>query len=90
MFTKLRTQTLVVLKNHKFYSAMIGFVTMFTYTLILYALQSSSTPYVAALREISIVFASILGILVLKEEGNKRKIMGIAMIIIGAIIIKLA
>lgn len=90
MLTKMRTQTFAVLRRYKAYSAMIGLVSMTTYLLILYALRSSSTPYVAALREISIVLVAILGICVLKEERNKRKLTGIAMIILGAAIIKLS
>jgi drug/metabolite transporter (DMT)-like permease len=90
MLTRMRRQTLAVLRNHKLYSAMIGMVSLITYLLILYALQDSSTPYVAALREVSIVLVAILGMTVLKEERNKRKIGGVAMIILGAAIIKLS
>lgn len=90
MVKKLGAQTRVVLRHHKLYSAMIGFVSLCTYLLILFAMQVSPTSYVVALREVSIVFGSILGMWVLKEESNKRKLMGIIVILIGAVIIKTA
>jgi drug/metabolite transporter (DMT)-like permease len=90
MLLRLRTHTLVVFRSHKRYCAMIGLLSLFAYLLILFALQKSPTPYVAAVREISIVFGSILGICYLKEERNKRKLIGIATILLGAIIIKTA
>jgi uncharacterized membrane protein len=88
MFTKFKTQTILVIKRYKIYSGLIGIVSFFTYLLILFALKDSPTPYVVALRETSIVFGSILGIWVLKEEKNTRKLIGIVMIMIGAVVIK--
>ena len=87
---KLRAQTIAVWHKHKLYSAAIGLVSMLTYLLVLFALQTSQTSYVVALREISIVMGSILGMWVLKEESNKRKLLGIIVILIGAVIIKTA
>ncbi len=87
---RLQAQALVVFHKHKIYSAMIGYVSMLTYLLILFALQSSPTSYVVALREVSIVFGAILGMWVLKEESNKRKLIGIIVILAGAVIIKTA
>lgn len=90
MLTRLKAQTIAVWKKHKYYSALIGLVSLLTYLLILFALKESPAPYVVALREISIVFGAILGICMLKEERNKRKIFGIILILIGAFIIKAA
>lgn len=90
MISKLRDQSLQVIKEHKAYSSMIGVFSFVTYLLILLALKSEPAPYVVALREISIVFGSILGIKILHEERNKRKMIGIFMILIGALVIKLA
>lgn len=88
MSTRLAAQTRLVLTSHKLYSGMIGIVSLLTYLLILFALQQSPTSYVVALREISIVLGCILSIWILKEERNKRKLIGIIVILIGAIIIK--
>lgn len=90
MLTKLKAQTYVIWKNHKLYSLAIGIVSLITYLMILFALRDSPTPYVVALREISIVFGGLLGIFILNEERNRRKVIGLAMIILGAIVIKIA
>jgi drug/metabolite transporter (DMT)-like permease len=90
MYLKLWPQTVLVFNKHKFYAGAIGLVTMLTYFLILLAMKMTSVAYVVALREISIVFGSLLGICLLKEERNKRKIIGIITIFLGALIIKLA
>lgn len=88
MLRKFGTQTKLVWHKYKLYSTMIGVVSLLTYYLILLALQNSPTSYVVALREVSIVFGSILGIWLLKEERNKRKLLGIVVILLGAIVIK--
>jgi uncharacterized membrane protein len=77
-----------VIMHHKTYSASIGLVSFFTYFLILLAMRDSLASYVVALREVSIVFGSVLGMWLLREESNKRKILGIISIVIGAYIIK--
>lgn len=80
--------TWVVIKRHKAYSGAIGLVSFFTYYLVLLAMKTSPASYVVALRELSIIFGSILGMWLLKEESNRRKIAGIGVIMIGAYIIK--
>lgn len=90
MLNTLRAQTYLVWTKHKFYSGAIGVVSLITYLMILFALRDSPTPYVIALREISIVIGGLLGIMILNEERNKRKIIGLVMIILGAIVIKIA
>jgi uncharacterized membrane protein len=87
---RLKAQAIMVIKHHKLYSSAIGLVSMCTYLLVLFAMQTSPTSYVVALREISIVFGSILGMWILKEESNKRKLIGIIVILLGAVIIKTA
>lgn len=88
MLKRFATQTKLVWHKYKVYSTMIGLVSLVTYFLILLALLDSPTSYVVALREVSIVFGSILGIWLLKEERNKRKLLGIVIILLGAIVIK--
>lgn len=88
MLKQFRNQTILVYKKYKIFSGMVGVVSLLTYYLILLALLVSPTSYVVALREISIVFGSILGIWLLKEERNKRKLLGIVVILLGAVIIK--
>jgi drug/metabolite transporter (DMT)-like permease len=90
MFFKLRSHALVVFNKHRSYSAMIGLVSFTTYYMVLLALDSAPASYVVALREISIVFGSILGMWLLKEEKSKRKIIGIIIITASVCIIKTA
>lgn len=88
MVKKYATQTKLVISKYKFYSFSVGLVSFCTYLLILFALQDSRASYVVALREVSIVFGSILGIWYFKEEKNKRKLLGILIILVGAVVIK--
>ena len=81
---------IIVLKRHKLYSLLIGLVSFIAYYFVLIAMSDSPAAYVIALREISIVFGSILGMSLLKEEKNLKKIAGIAIIMFGAFIIKTA
>ena len=90
MFLKLKNHTMVVLKKHKTYSALIGLVSFTTYYMVLLAMDSAPASYVVALREISIVFGSVLGMWLLNEERSKRKIIGIFIITASVYIIKTA
>jgi uncharacterized membrane protein len=88
VMNRVNGHTWLVIKRHKIYSGAIGLVSFFTYYLVLLAMKTSPATYVVALRETSIVFGSILGMWVLKEESNRRKIIGIVAIMLGAYIIK--
>jgi len=88
MVKKYAAQTKLVILKYKLYSFNVGLVSFCTYLLILFALQNNPASYVVALREVSIVFGSILGIWYFKEERNKRKLFGILVILIGAVVIK--
>ena len=55
--------------------------------MILYAYKYSLVSLVAPLREVSTVYAAILGIFFLNETYSKTKILGISLIVIGAILI---
>lgn len=90
MIKQLKAQTIVVLQRHKTSSALIGLVSYFTYLLVLYAMKNSPAAYVVALREMSIVFGSLLGIWLLKEEKTTRKLIGICIIMLGAVLIKIS
>jgi uncharacterized membrane protein len=57
---------------------------------VIWAYSYAPAPYVLALREVSIVIASLLGILYLKESVTRLKIAGISLILIGIVLIKLA
>lgn len=59
------------------------------YTMALFAFRFGGIAEVAALRETSIFFAAIIGALLLKERLTRLRIIGIAIIAIGAISLKL-
>lgn len=90
MFRKLKPQVMIVIRRHKLFSFSIGSVTFFTYLMILYAMTMAPTSYVVALREMSIVFGSILGMWILGEEVSVKKIIGIVIIFVGIVTLKLA
>ncbi len=90
IWTKYKKHAVVVLQEYKAYSASIGIVSFTTYYMVLIALDSAPASYVVALREVSIVIASILGMWLLKEERSKRKIIGIIIITVSVWVIKTA
>lgn len=53
------------------------------YALFLYAMQLAQVAQLAPLREISIVFGAILGMLFLKETQGKRRIVSSLIIVLG-------
>ena len=50
---------------------------------------SNHASYIVALRECSVILASILGFVVLKEKPTKQKIIGIILITAGLVLIKM-
>jgi drug/metabolite transporter (DMT)-like permease len=67
----------------------VGFLDLFAYLMILFALRISKVSYVAAAREVSIVFSVLFGILLLKEENTPQKLVGSILITLGVIFIGL-
>lgn len=68
----------------------VGFLSVFTYLMVLFALQLSKVSYVAAVREVSIVLSAYFGIALLKERHGKQKFLGAALITAGVIAIGLS
>jgi uncharacterized membrane protein len=58
--------------------------------MILFALQISKVSYVAAVREVSIVFSALIGIMLLQEKNAPQKLAGAVLISIGVIFIGLS
>lgn len=67
----------------------VGFLSPFTYLMILFAFKISKVSYVVAVREVSIVFSVFYGILRLKEKHGNQKIVGAVLISLGVIFIAL-
>lgn len=64
----------------------ISLVSMWLFT---WALALAPIPYVAALREVSMVFAVLLGVVVLKERLDLRKAVATAFTLTGTVLMKL-
>ncbi len=71
-------------------SALIGVGAMGTYLLILFAFPLEQASYIVAVREFSIVVGALLGAVFLTERLTPPKILGIAAIAGGLILVRLA
>lgn len=67
-----------------------SFIAAISYPLILTALTISNVSYVAGFRQISVVFAVLLGGYVLKEKYKTNRIIASIIIFIGAVLISIA
>jgi uncharacterized membrane protein len=68
----------------------VGFLSGFTYLMILFALQMSKVSYVAAVREVSIILSAYFGIVWLGESHGRQKLAGAVLITAGVIAIGLS
>lgn len=69
---------------------LVGFLSIFTYLMILYALTLDKVSYVAAVREISIVLTALFGILWLGESHGRQKLLGAFLMTLGVAAIGLS
>ena len=76
--------------SNKFLIFFVGFLCVFTYLLVLFAMQMSKVSYIVAVREVSIIFSTYYGIFWLKEKHGKQKFLGAVLIASGVISIGLA
>lgn len=77
-------------RRHASAIAIVGFVSFFTYLMILFALQISKVSYVAAVREVGIVLSVYYGIVLLGEKHGKQKLIGAVLITLGVVSIGLS
>ena len=68
----------------------LGFLVLFTYMMILFALRISKVSYVVAVREVSIVFSALYGVVWLAEKHARQKLVGAALIALGVVFIGLS
>ncbi len=90
LFWRLKPEMMAVCKKHKFEASFVAMAGSVSYGIVLWAYQRSPAAYVATTREVSVVFATLLGIFILKERADWRKSAGIVMIVLGLVLIKLA
>jgi drug/metabolite transporter (DMT)-like permease len=68
----------------------VGLLNTASYGLFLYALTKANTAYVGSLRQLSLVFALMLGVYLLKERLTKQKTLGTVIVLIATIMLMLA
>ena len=68
----------------------VGFLIVFTYTMVLFAMTMSNVSYVASAREVAVVIGALLGTVFLKESYGRSKMSGAVLIAIGITLIALA
>ena len=78
-----------VLKDAKMIFWVGGSISFIIYVIVVWGFTKAPIPLVAALRETSIFFSIFIGYFFLKETINLKKIISIALIVIGVIGIKL-
>jgi drug/metabolite transporter (DMT)-like permease len=61
----------------------VGFLALFTYLLVLFAMQMSKVSYIVALRETGILFSALYGAFWLREGHVRQKIVGAILIFCG-------
>ena len=66
--------------------AALGSVT--SYSLVLWAYTQAPIHYVASIRESSIIFASLIGLLFFKEQGLKRRLAAAVILFIGVFLLE--
>jgi drug/metabolite transporter (DMT)-like permease len=68
----------------------VGFLVLFTYSMVLFAMRMSKVSYVVAVREVSIVFSAYYGIIWLGEQHGRQKLVGAILIASGVVLIGLS
>ena len=76
------------LQRRWLFSILGSVLTMGSYGIVLWAMTVSSIPAVAALRETSVIFAALLGALLLKESMGRWRIGGAMVVALGAVLIR--
>jgi drug/metabolite transporter (DMT)-like permease len=79
----------VELEAHRFRIVLAALLSMLSYLCVLFALQQSPVSYIASMREIAVIFAAIMGTLILHESFGLQKITGSFLIFCGVICIAL-
>ncbi len=90
VFAKKRRYLKKEFRINKLQILIVGFLDLFTYLMILFALRMSKVSYVAAAREVSIVFSVFFGVIWLREKSGIQKFVGAVLISLGVVFIGLS
>ena len=67
-----------------------GLMTVFSYSMYLYALRIGQTAEIAALRETSVIFAALIGAFWLKESFGPRRIAAALVVVTGIVMMQIS
>ncbi|GIO05829.1 membrane protein [Brevibacillus reuszeri] len=87
---EIKVSYVALIKRYPWHTLAGGLFVFVSNSLAVYAMQTTPVTYVASVREISIVFATIIGVIWLKEKVGVVKWVSIGMILAGVVIIKLS
>ena len=87
---KHRERCINAFRERKKYIFIVGCGSISTYALVLFAFRLGNVSYIVALRECSVVLGAVFGILFFKERCNLKKILAIATIVCGVILLKVS
>jgi drug/metabolite transporter (DMT)-like permease len=87
---RIRRAAPLAYRRHSTAVWMIGIGSPLTYLIILFAYSRGPVSYITAVREFSVVIAALLGAHFLKERIGRLRWAGIALVVAGTVLIKLA
>lgn len=87
---RLRARLAVAYRKYWKTAWIIGVGSPITYLIILFAFAHGPVSYISAVREFSVVIAALLGARFLHERMSRARWVGIAMVVAGMVLIKLA
>jgi drug/metabolite transporter (DMT)-like permease len=90
LWLRRRAETKIELRAHWRSILVVGATIVAGYLVILFVLQTSPVAYATSIRGISVVFGSLMGILVLKEKFTVPKLVGAVLMFCGVVCIGLA
>ncbi|MBT3307398.1 MAG: EamA family transporter [Alphaproteobacteria bacterium] len=78
------------LKHHWPRTTGAGVILVLAYALVLYALSQGAMAHVSALRETSVLFAVVIGVVLLREPMGWRRIAAASVIVAGVIVLQVS
>ena len=84
-----RGRTVEFLRNEGWRAAAGGIVAMLGYAIVLWVMSQGAIAVVAALRETSVVFAALLGWLLLGEPFGRRRVLASVALVAGLVLVQL-
>ncbi len=87
---RLWPQVVGLWREHKVEIVGVGFFSELAYILVLVAMQTTPVLYTAPLREVSILIATVMGAVLLREGNLRRRLPAAAAILLGVITLALS